>query len=173
MCRLEIETKGLDRAIYCAAQMKKSGCKFLWCVVGDGNDRERLQKAIRDQNISDCFILAGSRLNPYPFIRVSDVMCLPSRWEGKPLTVYESMILGIPPVVTEYISVHEQIRNGNEGFIVKNDDDSIYPILTVLAKIPEKLLEVRNYLSKHEYGDLSPVNDLYLLMNGTFERKAH
>lgn len=165
VCRLAIETKGLDRALVCAAKMKNKGYKFLWCVVGDGNDREVLEKEIDNLGISDCFMLVGTRLNPYPFMRVSDVMCLPSRWEGKPLTVYESMILGVPPLVTAYLSAHEQISNEKEGIIVPNDDVSICSALMALLDEPKKMDQMKKYLLSQEYGDMTPVEKLYFLIN--------
>ena len=167
VCRLSVETKGLDRAVQCAANLKAKGYHFLWCIVGDGEDRESIQKLIREKDVLDCFILAGSRVNPYPFIKCSDIMCLPSRWEGKPLAVYESMILSVPVVVTEYLSAHEQIAEKREGIIVPNDENSIESIEYALAHLmehPEELEDMKQFLSEHEYGDLTPRDKIDALL---------
>jgi glycosyltransferase involved in cell wall biosynthesis len=126
VCRLDIVAKGLDRAVLCAAKLKKEGINFIWYVIGDGDDHDKLLEIIHDNDVVDRFKLVGKRINPYPFIKESDIFCMPSRWEGKPISVTESMMLGIPPVVTEYTAAHEQIENGVEGLIAANNDKAIY-----------------------------------------------
>ena len=92
-------------------------------------------------------------MNPYPYIKAADLMCMPSRYEGKPMVVTESMILGTPPVVTEYLSSHEQIKNGVEGIIVNNDDTSIIDTVCKCAKDSSAIESMHSYLLQHKYGN--------------------
>ena len=125
VCRLRIPVKGLDRIVAAAAQLKAQGYDFLWYLIGDGEDGENLRKMIAGADVADCVMPIGRRMNPYPFVAAADIMCMPSRYEGKPIAVTESMILGVPPVVTNYLAAHEQIEQGVEGIIAENSDDSI------------------------------------------------
>lgn len=152
VCRLSIETKGLDRIVLAAEKLKKKGYSFLWIIVGDGDDRTELQKMIEAHSLTDVIFLAGARMNPYPFLAIADLMCMPSRWEGMPSAVTEAKILGTPSLVTEYLSAHEQILNGIEGIIVKNQNDSIFEKLEWCINNKEKLKEMRKYLLEHHYG---------------------
>ena len=126
VCRLQINTKGIDRIITCAEKMKKNSYEFMWVIVGGGEDYDEISKMITEHNLNENLYLVGPRINPYPFIKESNIMCMPSRYEGKPIVITESMILGVPPVVTEYMSANEQIINHLNGVVVNNADDSIY-----------------------------------------------
>lgn len=153
VCRLDIASKGLDRAIKCAARLKADGYQFLWYVVGEGIDRRKLEAMIAETDVSDCFILVGNRLNPYPYVHISDIFCMPSRWEGKPISVTESMMLGVPPVVTEYMSANDQIENGVDGLIACNDEDSIYDAVKCCIDDMQIVLKMKKNLLSREYGN--------------------
>ncbi len=153
VCRLAIAHKGLDRIVNCAKELKNSGYSFVWYIIGEGVDREQVEKFIIEADVKDRVILLGMKKNPYPYIVKSDLMCMPSRWEGKPMVVTEAQILGIPTVVTEYLSAREQILDGTEGIVVENSETSVIPVLKDLLDHPEKCSEMREYLLAHEYGN--------------------
>lgn len=153
VCRLMMSSKGLDRAINCAARLKHDGIKFLWYVLGDGDDKDILDEMIKYNNITEVFKLVGNKMNPYPFIKSADILCVTSRWEGKPMVVTESMILGTPPVATEYLSAKEQIKNGIEGLICDNNDDDIYDLIIQCISEPPLVRNMHEYLLSNEYGN--------------------
>lgn len=153
VCRLTIETKGIDRIIKCAYIMKNKGYQFGWYIVGEGEDRLDIEKRIKEAKLEDCVILTGMKINPYPYIRESNLMCMPSRWEGKPIVITESKILCVPVVVTEYLSANEQVENGEEGFVVANNDDAIIPIIEKIISSPDILNKMKNTLRNREYGN--------------------
>jgi len=153
VCRLTISVKGLDRIVSAAKELKAQGYAFLWYIIGDGEDQPALQELIRAADVGDCVVPIGKRMNPYPFIAAADIMCMPSRYEGKPITVTESMILGTPPVVTEYLSAHEQIESGIEGIVVPNQDDTIVAPLKEMMDDPSVFRNMQQILLQREYGN--------------------
>jgi glycosyltransferase involved in cell wall biosynthesis len=153
VCRLDMDTKGLDRAVLCAARLKAAGMKFLWYVVGEGEDRNKLEAMIAASGVADCFFLIGNRINPYPYVRISDIFCMPSRWEGKPIAVTESMMLGVPPIVTEYLSAREQITDGVDGLVAENRDDAIFEKVRYCMEHTSAVGKMKKYLLEHEYGN--------------------
>lgn len=157
VCRVEISTKGLDRLILCAKELRKLGREFLWYVVGGGIELQNLQEMIAKAGLNDCVKAIGARMNPLPFVKAADVFCMLSRYEGKPMVITESMILGTPPLVTRYLSAREQIRDGVEGIIVDNDDDAAVPALVKCIDDPQFLAQMREYLLSHEYGNVEYV----------------
>ena len=152
-CRISIYHKGLDRVAWCAKKLKEQGLDFVWMIVGGGAEDEKLREIIEENGVSDCVIMAGNRLNPLPFIKEADVFCMPSRYEGKPMVITESMILGVPPIVTEYLSAHEQIQNGVDGIVVDNDDFTAVDALMSCMGNKDILNKMREYLNTHEYGN--------------------
>lgn len=160
VCRIAMSTKGLDRAVWCAKKLKESGIRFLWTVVGDGPDFEAVQAMIQENDLAEEMVMIGNRLNPWPFIKAADVFCMPSRYEGKPMVITESMILGTPPFVTRYLSAEEQIKNGVDGIIVDNGDDTVFAALAECIFHPEILYAMREHLKAREYGNPSYMREI-------------
>ena len=86
---------------------------------------EALEKQIEEYALRDSFILEGLTDNPYPYMKASDVVVQPSRWEGKSLVLDEAKILGKAIVVTDYTSVSDQIRDGVTGIVTGMEPEQI------------------------------------------------
>lgn len=160
VCRISISVKGLDRILSCAKALTARGVKFIWYIIGDGPDLEAYRQAILREQLGDYIVLVGRRMNPYPFIKAANLMCMPSRYEGKPIAITESMILGVPPVVTEYLSAREQIRDGYDGIIVKNDETSVVDKLVELTENLEIISTISKNLLLGEYGNREYVKEV-------------
>ncbi len=52
----------------------------------------------------------------------ADVIVMPSRFEGLPLTIIEAMMLGVVPVVTNVGAVAEAVRHGEDGYVISGDN---------------------------------------------------
>lgn len=53
----------------------------------------------------------------------ADVLVLPSRWEGAPLTILEAQRLGCVPIATAVGATGELIEDGVDGILLKSSDD--------------------------------------------------
>ena len=160
VCRVTVSVKGLDRIVSAAADLKKQGVPFIWYIIGDGEDTDLLSGMINDAGVDDVLVMIGKRLNPYPYLAAADLMCMPSRYEGKPMVVTEAMILGCVPVVTDYISAEGQIENGVEGVIVPNDDTSVIGALTDLSNDRERIKKMRETLLSRKYGNTEYIKEV-------------
>ena len=69
------------------------------------------------------------------------------------MAVTESMILGTPAFVTQYLSAHEQIQNGVDGVVAENGDDAMFGVLDPYFDNMDKVVQMRQYLLSHEYGN--------------------
>lgn len=94
-------------------------------VVGDGEDREALEKEIELNGIRDSFFLLGRKDNPFPYVKNADIFVLPSRYEGLPTVVYEALVLGIPCVSTEVAGAKE-IIDESCGIVTPKDDEELF-----------------------------------------------
>lgn len=94
-------------------------------IVGDGEERENLEKQIADLGIGDSFKLLGTLLNPYPFVRNADFYIMPSRSEGWPLIIAETLILQKPIIATNVGGIPEMIVHQKNGYLVDYDLTSI------------------------------------------------
>ena len=117
--------KQFDLAISTAALLKQRGVPFRWLILGDGEDREDLQRQIDQSGLSDSFRLVGLRANPYPYLKACDVFVQTSRFEGKSIALEEAKIFGIPIVATNYPTVYDNLKDGETGLIVPMEAEAV------------------------------------------------
>lgn len=117
MGRFDIQTKGLDLAIAAAKILKDDGIKFKWYFVGDGKQRQEVEKLISDNALQKDVILLGAKANPYPYIQRCDIYVQPSRFEGKSVALDEVKALHKPVVVTNFSTVYDQFIDGKTAII--------------------------------------------------------
>ncbi len=143
----------------------EEGYRFKWFVVGEGSDRHQLEKIIAAADLQEDFILLGKKTNPYPYYKNCDVYVMPSRYEGKPMSVTEAQILGLPIIVTNYASAVEQVRHNVDGIIVDNNDTDIYFGIKRILDEPWLLQEFRNNLTDRQLSNESDIYQFYDLIN--------
>ncbi len=166
VCRLDNRHKGLDRAVTACRILHEKGVDVCWFVVGDGPDREKLRAQIRQENVDDRFILLGARQNPFPYIKKADLFALPSRYEGKPIVVTESQILGCPVIVTNYASAKSQINNGYDGIVLENSDEGFVNGIVDVCTKPALLKKLRNNLKGFKVDNEKSLQAFYKLIEG-------
>lgn len=161
--RLENQ-KGFDLAIETAYELKKSGFKFKWGIVGEGSHRSKLEKMIATLNLSEEVILLGSKSNPYPYMKRCDIYVQPSRHEGYGLTVAEARALCKPIVATELNCFKEQIESGETGILVDFSVKAFQEALENLMLNPDLLLKLEKKLQKSEDLNISSKKELFKLL---------
>lgn len=70
-------------------------------IVGEGGERELIEKKIKRLGIEKSVMLCGMKKNPYPYLRNSQIFILSSITEGFPNALVEAMCLGIPVVACD------------------------------------------------------------------------
>jgi glycosyltransferase involved in cell wall biosynthesis len=81
------------------------GCDLL--LVGEGYLRQRLEASCRALGIADRVHFAGWRTDVPEILAASDLLVLPSDWEGMPNVVLEAMASRLPVVVSDVEGVRE------------------------------------------------------------------
>lgn len=121
--RLSIE-KGFARLIRIHKELNDEGVAHHLVIVGDGPEREHLEKLAQELGVEDTLLLVGYQQNPYPYMKNSLFTVCSSFTEGLPVIAMESLCLGIP-IVSAYPSVGELFDGKCCGIITKNDDKSL------------------------------------------------
>ncbi len=91
-------------------------------LVGDGPDRARLTRLVRDLDPQLDVRFLGQRPDADRIVAGFDVAVLSSRWEGMPRSVVEAAAAGVPVVTTAVGSVDELIEPGVSGTVVPVGD---------------------------------------------------
>ncbi|WP_020223822.1 glycosyltransferase [Holdemania massiliensis] len=165
VCRLDNKSKRIDRAIKCAAILKKEfGNIIHWTVVGNGIDNTYLRSLAKVEDVDDIIFFVGEKDNPYPYVKNADVFVLTSDYEAFSITVKEALLLGVPVVLTPIPSANELIVDGESGYIADFSSESVADRLKVLINTPEQLQKMKNIL--HNNAEMEDCNSFIKLING-------
>ncbi|WP_243525235.1 glycosyltransferase [Bacillus pseudomycoides] len=153
--------KGLDLAVKSCKLILEKGYKINWYVLGDGDERDKLESLIEDNHLSQHFKILGVRENPYPYIRKADVYVQPSRYEGKSIAIDEAKILCKPIVVTNFETAKDQINHRVNGIITEMSEEGIATEIERLITDIELRERIVNNLSTETLGTEKEINKLY------------
>jgi glycosyltransferase involved in cell wall biosynthesis len=78
-------------------------------LVGDGPQRQALERAVAQSASAERIHFAGYREDVAQIMAASDLLVLPSRWEGMPNVVLEAMAAARPVVATDVEGVAEAL----------------------------------------------------------------
>ena len=74
--------KAPDVFVEAAKKIKDKIKNAYFVIVGNGDMEAEIKKYIVNHNMQNCFHITGWVENPMEYIRLFDVACLLSRWEG-------------------------------------------------------------------------------------------
>ena len=120
-----VEQKGIDRLIRIHKELIANHFNNKFYIIGDGPEREKLEKLIKDEHLQETFFLLGAKENPYPYIKQANMFCLLSKFEGYGMVLEEAKILNKPIIITN-TAAREAVENYKNAVIVENDEHEIY-----------------------------------------------
>jgi glycosyltransferase involved in cell wall biosynthesis len=94
-------------------------------ILGDGEDREKLESLIVSLEMSHEVLLEGKVKNVDEYMKKSSIFILTSKHEGFPNALCESMMYGMAPISFDCeTGPSEIIDSGVNGLLIKNGDRS-------------------------------------------------
>lgn len=166
--RLHIQ-KGYDILIEVVHDLNKSNFlpkNFKLRIYGDGPEKFTLNSLIRKYHLEDKIYLLGKVMNPYKYVKNSDLFILPSRYEPFGLVIIESMTLGVPVLATENHATSKIIQNGKNGYITENSYQGIYEGLKYLLENFQELKKYKKNLKEYKYDNSAIIKSIEgVLMN--------
>ncbi|HLD31536.1 MAG TPA: glycosyltransferase [Patescibacteria group bacterium] len=113
------QPKGLDILLAAVAdiqnELRDKKTKLL--IIGDGHQRYKLEKIIRQNNLSDLVHLLGRLPDARQYLPGFDLFILPSRKEGLPYTLLEALSARIPILATDVGGISEYVAEGKNGWL--------------------------------------------------------
>jgi len=95
--RIFFKQKRQDQLLEISKQLSRQNVKHKIFVIGVGPDRSRLEKAIKKQKLNDYFQLEdwqSSESIKNILVESTDILIIPSRFEGGPTILYEALTCG-------------------------------------------------------------------------------
>lgn len=114
--------KGIDLFIKSAPEVLKKFPNTVFLIIGDGPERDKLEKLCRDIGVEKYIKFLGLRKDVGFLLRHFDIFILPSRREGLPLSILEAMYLKKPVIATNVGAVKEIVKSGETGFLIKPEN---------------------------------------------------
>lgn len=124
-------------------------------LVGAGPLDDHLKQLARRLGVAERVHFAGWRAEVPAVIRASDLVVLPSRWEGMPNAVLEAMAAATAVVSTDVEGVRELLGDAAEGQIVAAGDYEAFSerIVTLILDDRERAgLAAHNALTAKQFG---------------------
>ena len=115
-----IESKRTGLLIFLLADFLKRTGKKLW-IVGDGPERENIERQIRGASLEKSVSLLGNRNDVPVLMKQASVFVTASRIEAFPLAVLEASCAGLPVVAMKNDGVGAVAVNGITGFIAETE----------------------------------------------------
>lgn len=113
--------KRFDRLIEAHKMLLDNGIMNNLLIIGEGNEREALEKNIISLGVQNTVTLAGFKSNPYPYIKKADLLVCSSDYEGFSSFVAEGLILGKAIVTTKCNGMKELLGSSQYGIITECD----------------------------------------------------
>ncbi len=136
--------KHVENAVYAAERLIQWGLTdFTWHIIGDGEDRGKIENLICDKQLQHVFSMEGSLPNPYPYMKRADLYVHTSYVESFGLTILEAMALSVPCVVTRSLGPESYIRNGENGILVEKNTESLAMALLNIIQSPDIFATLR------------------------------
>lgn len=161
-----VQLKGFDMAVEACKLLKEQGLSPKWYVLGEGEEREQLERLIEQHQLQDCFLLMGMQDNPYPYMELADIFVHCSRYEGKSIVIDEAKILNKPIVVTDYNTAKDQIHHEHNGLIVRMNSKAIAEGIMRFIHDEELRSNVIHQLSIEVNDTEDEIHKLYTLIAG-------
>lgn len=141
-----VKQKAIDRFIKVHSKLINNGLNHEVYIIGEGPERENLEKLIKEENVEETFHLLGKKENPYPYIKNADYLCLLSQFEGYGMVLEEAKILEKSIIITD-TAAREAVQNYKNSIIIENTEEKIYKKLgQVISNFRKEFpKEIENY----------------------------
>lgn len=160
------QQKAFEVSIEAMKLLKERGKEARWYVLGEGDQREKLQRRIRNLKLEEDFILLGAVDNPYPYFVQTDLYVHVTRFEGKSVAIQEAQTLGCAILVSDCSGNREQLENGIDGRICQFNPESICEHILWMMEHPEECERYGREAAKKEFSGEGQLEMLTSMIDG-------
>ena len=118
-------------------KFNKVNKNYVLFIVGEGEERENLEKTIRSLELKDKVFLIGHRSNIYDYMRNSEIFVLSSLWESPGFVIIEAAINNLFIISSDCPTGPKEFLNGGKnGLLFKNNvNDELFKTLLKFSEL--------------------------------------
>lgn len=152
------KNKGLNFAIEAWPEVIEKFPKAKLIIIGEGEDRQNLEKKVELYGLGNSVFLAGRKDNASHLLKAFDLFLLPSIKEGLPYVVLEAGAACLPTIATSVGGLTEIIDDMKSGILIQ-------------AKNPGEISKAISYLLEQNSIAIKMAKALKSKINKTFTLK--
>lgn len=134
------EEKGVREIVTAFCNLYNTNKKIKLLIIGEGYQKKEILDIIMRRNCQGGVVFLGTKENPYPYIKKSDIVLCASHKESFGLVVLEALLLGSCVVSTKCGGPEELIVHERNGYLVE-DCNSFETILRELTNGTKVLIK--------------------------------
>jgi glycosyltransferase involved in cell wall biosynthesis len=142
-----ISRKGLDVLLRSFAALDVPAKRLV--LLGDGPQRQELEDLTKQLGIADRVHFLGFRTDRLLYLKAFDVFALPSRLEGIPRCLMESMAAGVAIVASDIPGCADLVTHNRTGLLVPVD--AVVPLTLALSRLRDADLRRRLTVAGREH----------------------
>ena len=139
IARLDCVPKDFETLFKAYEIAKKNGYDGKLYIIGDGPDKDKVEKLKEANLYKEDILLLGRKENPYNWLKKADKLILSSRYEGFAIVLLEGLCLGKNVIASDCKTGPNEILANNRGLLFKVGDYSALAKYIISEKNKEEL----------------------------------
>ena len=139
IARLDCVPKDFETLFKAYEIAKKNGYDGKLYIIGDGPDKEKVEKLKEANLYKEDILFLGRKENPYNWLKKADKLILSSRYEGFAIVLLEGLCLGKNVIASDCKTGPKEILANNRGLLFKVGDYSTLAKYIISKKNKEEL----------------------------------
>ncbi len=118
------------------AALKQTGIRFNALIIGDGELRPAFEALIGQHELAANVHVLGAKSHAewLSLLAISDVLLMPSEYEGISVALLESMAAGVVPVVAD-VGGQDELVGQETGYLIPHGEDEVNHYVSVLLTL--------------------------------------
>jgi glycosyltransferase involved in cell wall biosynthesis len=142
--------KGLDTLIEAIAQAAEDLPRVRLLIVGDGEERARLERQVAERGMSSHVHWAGHRTDVRPYLAAMNLFAAPSRSEGLGVAIIEALAAGLPVFGARVGGIPELLEGAACSSLLPAEHPSVWAdAIVALAGAPARLATMAKLAPAH------------------------
>ena len=139
IARLDCVPKDFETLFKAYEIAKKNGYDSKLYIIGDGPDKEKVEKLKEANLYKEDILFLGRKENPYNWLKKADKLILSSRYEGFAIVLLEGLCLEKNVIASDCKTGPNEILANNRGLLFKVGDYSTLAKYIISEKNKEEL----------------------------------